>query len=93
MLSDFTDDRDVLTRSSRRLPIGEASELAALADTGDDNGEDTQAAFVADETEFKSSTPTRNWRRSSRRRRCWPRFPEKKALVYFSGGVSRSRPG
>ena len=34
------------------MPIGEASELAALADTGDENGEDTQAAFVADETEF-----------------------------------------
>ncbi len=52
VLTDFTNDRDVLTRVIKGLPIGEASELAALADTGDDNGEDTQAAFVADETEF-----------------------------------------
>src|SRR5674476_1378021 len=52
VLSDFTSDRDVLTRVIKGLPIGEASELAALADTGDENGEDTQAAFVADESEF-----------------------------------------
>jgi VWFA-related protein len=52
VLSDFTDDRDMLTHIIKQLPIGEASELAGLADTDDDNGEDTQAAFVADETEF-----------------------------------------
>src|ERR1035441_5031330 len=42
VLSDFTNDRDVLTRVIKGLPIGEASELAALADTGDENSEDTQ---------------------------------------------------
>ena len=36
----------------KSCPIGEGSELAGVADTGDDNGEDTRAAFVADETEF-----------------------------------------
>ena len=36
----------------KSLPIGEATELAGLADTGSCTGEDTGAAFVADETEF-----------------------------------------
>ncbi len=52
VLTDFTADRDVLTDIVKGLPIGEMSELAGLADTGDDNNEDTGAAFVADETEF-----------------------------------------
>jgi VWFA-related protein len=52
VLSDFTDDRDVLTTVIKGLPIGEATDLNGLADTGDDNNEDTGAAFVADETEF-----------------------------------------
>ena len=34
------------------LPIGDSSENAAAADDASDNGEDTGAAFVADETEF-----------------------------------------
>src|SRR5215469_8542037 len=50
--TDFTDDRELLTTLIKQLPIGEMSEYATLADTGDDNSPDTQAAFVADETEF-----------------------------------------
>ncbi len=50
--TDFTADRDQLTDIIKAFPIGEMSEMADAADTGDDNGEDTGAAFVADETEF-----------------------------------------
>ena len=50
---DFTDDRDQLARVIKSFKIGEGSSLAAEADTADtDSGEDTQAAFTADETEF-----------------------------------------
>ena len=50
---DFTSDRDRLTQVIRSFHIGEASELAIEADTGDANsGEYTGAAFIADETEF-----------------------------------------
>ena len=52
VLTDFTDDRDMLTDVIKGMPIGETSELAGLADTGSCYGEDTGAAFVADETEF-----------------------------------------
>jgi VWFA-related protein len=90
VLSDFTDDRDVLTRVIRSLPIGEASELAGLADTGDDNSEDTQAAFVADETEFNIFNTDQKLAAIEDAARMLKSFPEKKALIYFSGGVTRT---
>jgi len=90
VLSDFTSDRDVLTRVIKGLPVGEASELAGLADTGDDNGEDTQAAFVADETEFNIFNTDKKLAAIEEAARMLTPFPEKKALVYFSGGVSRT---
>ena len=51
-MTDFTANREQLTDIIKAFPIGEMSEMAGLADTGDDNNEDTGAAFVADETEF-----------------------------------------
>jgi len=90
VLTDFTSDRDVLTRVIKGMPIGEASELAALADTGDENGEDTQAAFVADETEFNIFSTDKKLAAIEQAAKMLASFPEKKALVYFSGGVSRS---
>jgi VWFA-related protein len=90
VLSDFTSDRDVLTRVIKGMPIGEASELAALADTGDENGEDTQAAFVADETEFNIFSTDKRLAAIEQAAKMLASFPEKKALVYFSGGVTRN---
>ena len=80
----------MLTRVIKGLPIGEASELAALADTGDDNGEDTQAAFVADETEFNIFSTDKKLAAIEQAAKMLASFPEKKALVYFSGGVTRT---
>jgi VWFA-related protein len=90
VLSDFTDDRDVLTRVIKTLPIGEASDLAAMADTGDDNSEDTQAAFVADETEFNIFNTDQKLAALEQAAKMLATFPEKKALIYFSGGVTRT---
>jgi VWFA-related protein len=90
VLSDFTDDRDVLTTVIRTLPIGEASELAGLADTGDDNSEDTGAAFVADETEFNIFNTDQKLAAIEKAAKMLSSFPEKKALVYFSAGVSKT---
>jgi hypothetical protein len=80
--TDFTADRELLTQIINDLPIGEMSELAGLADTGDDNNEDTGAAFIADETEFTFSTPIRNWRRSREPRACSPRCRKKGAHLF-----------
>ncbi len=90
VLSDFTGDRDVLTTLLKSLPIGEASDLAGLADTGDDNGEDTGAAFVADETEFNIFNTDQKLAAIEKAAKMLASFPEKKALVYFSSGVSKT---
>src|SRR5581483_2916925 len=53
ILQDFTADREKLRAVIRSLALGNNSDRAVPADTGDDtSGADTQAAFVADETEF-----------------------------------------
>jgi VWFA-related protein len=90
VLSDFTGDRDVLLTVLKGLPIGDASDLAGLADTGDDNGEDTGAAFVADETEFNIFNTDQKLAAIEKAAKMLSSFPEKKALVYFSSGVSKT---
>lgn len=88
--TDFTADRTVLTNIIKALPIGEASELAADADTGDENGEDTGAAFVADETEFNIFNTDRKLAAIEEAVRKLAALPEKKALVYITGGISKT---
>jgi VWFA-related protein len=88
--TDFTADRDVLTTIIKGLPIGEASDMAADADTGDDNEEDTGAAFVADETEFNIFNTDRKLAAIEEAVRKLAALPEKKALVYITGGISKT---
>src|SRR5262249_20203279 len=52
-VQEFTDDRDQLAEVIKSFRVGAFSDLALEADTGDDEtGEDTGAAFIADQTEF-----------------------------------------
>ena len=88
--TDFTADRNVLTTIIKELPIGEASDMAGDADTGDDNEEDTGAAFVADETEFNIFNTDRKLAAIEEAVRKLAALPEKKALVYITGGISKT---
>jgi VWFA-related protein len=88
--TDFTNDRDVLDGIIKSLPIGEMSEMADLADTGDENNEDTGAAFVADETEFNIFNTDQKLAAIEKASRMLAALPEKKALLYFAGGVSKT---
>ncbi|HLK61862.1 MAG TPA: VWA domain-containing protein [Bryobacteraceae bacterium] len=88
--TDFTADRDVLTTIIKELPIGEAADMADVADTGDDNEEDTGAAFVADETEFNIFNTDRKLAAIEEAVRKLAALPEKKALVYITGGISKT---
>lgn len=91
VLEDFTDDRERLASVIGALRIGEASELAAEADTGgEEGGPDTGAAFTADETEFNIFNTDRKLSALESAARMLTSLPEKKALVYFSGGVGRT---
>ena len=90
VLTDFTGDRELLTTLVKGLPIGEMSELAGLADTGDVNNEDTGAAFVADETEFNIFNTDQKLAAIEDAARMLATLPEKKVLIYFSAGVNKT---
>ena len=88
--TDFTNDREVLAGIIKSLPIGEMAEMADLADTGDENNEDTGAAFVADETEFNIYNTDRKLAAIESASRMLAALPEKKALLYFAGGLAKT---
>jgi VWFA-related protein len=89
VVEDFTDDRERLLTTLRRMSLGEGSELADTAATGADEGDDT-GAFAADDTEFNIFNTDRKLSALEDAAKKLAAFPEKKALVYFSSGVSRT---
>ena len=90
VLQDFTDDRDALARVLKGLTIGEGSDLAVDGNTGADNEEDVGAAYTADDTEFNIFNTDRKLAALESAARMLGALPEKKALVYFASGVSKT---
>ena len=90
VLQDFTDDRELLREVIASLRIGEASELALDADTDEASALDEGAAFVADETEFNIFNTDQKLSALESATKMLGSLPEKKALVYFASGVSRT---
>ena len=90
VLQDFTDSRELLKEVIASFRIGEASELALDADTDEDSAIDDGAAFVADETEFNVFNTDRKLSALESATKMLGSLPEKKALVYFASGVSRT---
>ena len=88
--TDFTADRTVLTDVIKGLPIGDSSENAGVADDASDNGQDTGAAYVADETEFNIFNTDLKLAALEQVVRQLATLPEKKALVYITGGISKA---
>src|SRR5690242_3863579 len=87
---DFTDDKDALQKVVKGLTIGEGSDFAADGSTGADNEEDTGAAYTADDTEFNIFNTDRKLSALESAARMLGGLPEKKALVYFASGVSKT---
>jgi len=90
VLSDFTNNRLQLKDVIEGLPIGEMSDLAALADDGSDDNEDTGAAFVADETEFNIFNTDRKLAAIEDAVKKLSALPEKKVLIYVTSGISKT---
>ena len=61
-----------------------------MADLASDDNEDTGAAFVADETEFNIFNTDRKLQGLEQASRMLAALPEKKSLIYFAGGVSKT---
>jgi VWFA-related protein len=88
VLQDFTDDRDKLVSVIRKLPIGETG--MANGSTGDDSEGDTGAAYSQDESEFNIFNTDRKLAALESAAKMLGTLPEKKALVYFASGMSRT---
>ncbi len=88
-VQDFTADRDLLISTIQKFHIGDSSELASLGDTGPDP-EDESGLFVADQTEFNIFNTDRKLAALEDAARKLSTYPQKKALVYFSGGVEKT---
>ncbi|QOY87149.1 VWA domain-containing protein [Paludibaculum fermentans] len=86
---EFTDDKDDLMRVIKRFQTGSMSELAAVGATNVDNSDDT-AAYTADDTEFNIFNTDRKLAALDDLARTLGALPEKKAIVYFSSGISRT---
>jgi len=87
---DFTGDKDRLTEVIKSFRIGEGTDVGAQGDTGDDDEQDTQAAFVADQSEFNIFNTDRKLSALESAAKMLGSLPERKALVYFSSGVSKT---
>ncbi len=92
MVQDFTTDKERLEEVVRSFQLGAASELAGVAGNGGDSttGEDTGTAFNADETEFNIFNNDKQLLTLESAAKMLAAFPEKKALLYFSSGITQS---
>lgn len=90
VLEDFTDDKDSLIKTVNSLIVGEGSDLAVEGSTGADNEEDTGAAYTADDTEFNIFNTDQKLAALENAAHMLGSLPEKKALVYFASGVSKT---
>ncbi len=88
VLQDFTEDRDHLIQIIKGLTIGDAG--MANGGTGDDSEADTGAAYSQDDTEFNIFNTDRKLAALESAVKMLASLPEKKALVYFASGMSRT---
>jgi VWFA-related protein len=88
VLQDFTGDRDRLTGIVRGLPIGVVG--MSNGSTGDDSEGDTGAAYTQDESEFNIFNTDRKLAALESAVKMLGTLPEKKALVYFASGMTRT---
>lgn len=85
----FTADRDLLINTINRFRTGESSENATTADEGADS-QDQSGQFVADETEFNIFNADLKLAALEDAARQLGQYPEKKALIYISGGLQKN---
>jgi VWFA-related protein len=88
VLQDFTDDRDRLIKVVRGLATGDTG--MANGSTGDDSEADSGAAYTQNDSEFNIFNTDRQLAALESAARMLASLPEKKALVYFASGMSRT---
>ncbi len=86
LLQDFTADHALLAKAVNSLIVGEGSDLAATTPDADTSG----AAYTADDTEFNIFNGDRKLVALQSAIKGLGRLPEKKGLLYFSSGFTKS---
>jgi VWFA-related protein len=89
IVQEWTDNRDILITALKKLTLGEGADLASDASTTADEGDDS-GSFTADDTEFNIFNTDRKLSALQDAAQKLAAFPEKKALVYFSSGISKT---
>ena len=89
VMQEFTDDRELLLSEIQGFRVGEASENAIDGATGADDSDDS-GSFTPDETEFNIFNTDLKLMGLETAVKKLAMYPEKKALVYFSSGISRT---
>ncbi len=84
---DFTDDKDALEAAVKKFHIGEGSDLADSFGAGDTSDDST---FSADQSEFDIFNVDKKFTTIETAAKLLASFPEKKALMYFSSGITQS---
>ena len=84
---DFTDDKDALEAAVKKFHIGEGSDLAGILGAGDTSDDNT---FSADQSEFDIFNVDKKLTTIETSCKMLAGFPEKKALMYFSSGITQS---
>jgi VWFA-related protein len=88
VLQYFTSDRDQLSAAVKRISVGETG--MSNGSTGDDSEGDTGAAYTADVSEFNIFNTDRKLAALESAVKMLASLPEKKALVYFASGMTRT---
>lgn len=89
VVEEWTDDRERLITTLKRFSLGQGADLADMAATGAEEGDDS-GSFVADETEFNIFNTDRKLSALEDAAKKLSIFPEKKALIYFSSGIGKT---
>ena len=84
---DFTDDKDALEAAVKKFRIGEGSDMAGSLGSGDTSDDNT---FSADQSEFDIFNVDKKLTTIETSCKMLAGFPEKKALMYFSSGITQS---
>ncbi len=87
VVQDFTDDKDLLESSIKKFRIGEGSDMVDSLGSGDTSDDNT---FSADQSEFDIFNVDRKLYTIQTAAKLLAGYPEKKALMYFSSGITQS---
>ena len=88
VLQDFTNDRDQLLTVINGISMGDTGTTNGT--TGSDSDSDTGASYSADDSEFNIFNTDRKLAALESASKMLGRLPEKKALVYFASGMTRT---